>query len=107
MCQYNKENVEEVRRDSSISKRNSLFPTTNHSTQPSQGHFSTQNAKEKRLRAFKQQMREQLDRVIDPVDAIDAEDPQSCAEYATEIFAWLRNTESDKGNNMSVSPSYM
>ncbi len=52
-------------------------------------------------------MREQLDRVIDPVDAIDAEDPQSCAEYATEIFAWLRNTESDKGNNMSVSPSYM
>jgi hypothetical protein len=52
-------------------------------------------------------MREQLDRVIDPVDAIDAEDPQSCAEYATEIFAWLRHTESDKGNNMSVSPSYM
>ena len=52
-------------------------------------------------------MREHLDRVIDPVDAIDAEDPQACAEYATEIFAWLRNTESDKGNNMTVSPTYM
>ena len=33
------------------------------------------NAKAKRIRAFKQQMKEQLDRVIDPVDASEAEDP--------------------------------
>lgn len=33
------------------------------------------NSKAKRLRAFKQQMREQLDRVIDPVDASEVEDP--------------------------------
>lgn len=30
-----------------------------------------------------------------------------CAEYASEIFTWLRTTESEPGNNNSVSPTYM
>lgn len=62
------------------------------------------NAKAKRLRAFKQQMKEQLERQIDPVDVADIEDPQSCAEFASEIFHWLRTTESDIGNNNQVTP---
>lgn len=65
------------------------------------------NAKAKRLRAFKLQMKEQLERDIDPVDAADIEDPQTCAEYASEIFQWLRATESEQGNNNSVSATYM
>lgn len=52
-------------------------------------------------------MKEQLEKYIDPVDFAEAEDPLTCPEYAAEIFHWLRNTESEQGNNNSVSPSYM
>jgi hypothetical protein len=30
-----------------------------------------------------------------------------CAEFATEIFNWLRITESEPGNNNCVTPTYM
>ena len=52
-------------------------------------------------------MKELMSEHIDPVDAADAEDPQACPEYAAEIFQWLRSTESDLGNNNSVSATYM
>jgi cyclin B len=35
-----------------------------------------------------------FDTQIDPVDQIEARDPQSCAEYAVEIFKYLKETES-------------
>ena len=41
------------------------------------------------------------------MDINDLNDPQMCAEFATEIFNWLRSTESDPGNNNSVSHTYM
>jgi len=41
------------------------------------------------------------------VDAGDINDPQSCAEYATEIFTWLRSSDNEAGSNNYVSPTYM
>lgn len=40
---------------------------------------------------------------MDPVDQPDAKDPQSCAEYATEIFEFCLQTEQDN----VPKPSYM
>lgn len=52
-------------------------------------------------------MKEQLEKQIDPVDINEMDDPQSCSEFATEIFNWLRSSESDQGNNNQVSATYM
>ena len=52
-------------------------------------------------------MREQIERQTDPVDSGDLEDPQTCAEYAADIYHWLRASESDQGNNNVVSHTYM
>lgn len=83
------------------SKKNSLLQTmTNSSTKQAE-------AKQKRLREFKLQMKDHYDTQIDPVDSGDLKDPQTCAEYASEIFHWLRSSEADLGNNNLVSPSYM
>lgn len=58
--------------------------------------------------AFKQQLKEHLEQSVDPIDLPDMQDPQTCAEYASDIFTWLRQTESLPGNNNSVcSPTYM
>jgi hypothetical protein len=35
------------------------------------------------------------DTQLDPVDIPDARDPQSCAEYAVEIFDFLRSSENE------------
>jgi hypothetical protein len=66
------------------------------------------NEKAKRLRAFKQLLKDHQDNNIDPIDQPDIEDPQTCAEYASEIFTWLRQSESVPGNNNGVaSHQYM
>jgi cyclin B len=52
-------------------------------------------------------MKQYYETTIDQVDFNDLSDPQMCAEFATEIFNWLRTTESDPGNNNSVPHSYM
>jgi len=69
--------------------------------------IGVENAKQKRLKAFKQQCNEHYEATVDPVDLHDMNDPQTCAEYASEIFQWLRATESIPGNNNTVSPTYM
>jgi cyclin B len=66
-----------------------------------------ETAMQKRLKAFKQQCNEHYEATVDPVDLHDMNDPQTCAEYASEIFQWLRATESIPGNNNTVSPTYM
>lgn len=43
------------------------------------------------------------DTQLDPVDIPDARDPQSCAEYAVEIFDFLRSSETEN----IASPGYM
>lgn len=58
--------------------------------------------------AFKQQLKEHLEQSVDPIDLPDMQDPQTCAEYASDIFTWLRSVESLPGNNNNVSsPTYM
>jgi cyclin B len=37
----------------------------------------------------------------------DIEDPQNCAEIASEIFHWLRSSECEHGNNNMVTSNYM
>jgi cyclin B len=61
----------------------------------------------KRQAETKQQCNEHYEATVDPVDLHDMNDPQTCAEYASEIFQWLRATESIPGNNNTVSPTYM
>jgi hypothetical protein len=52
-------------------------------------------------------MQERLEKQIDAVDVTDIEDPQTCAEYANEIFHWLRTTECESDNNNMVAHTYM
>ena len=48
--------------------------------------IGAENAKQKRLKAFKQQCNEHYEATVDPIDLHDMHDPQTCAEYASEIF---------------------
>ncbi len=41
------------------------------------------------------------------VDKNDHEDPQTCSEYAKNIFDWLLQTENKPNNNNYVNPAYM
>lgn len=42
---------------------------------------------------FQQRVEAYLDSKVDPVDIKERTDPQACAEYANEIFSFLRETE--------------
>ena len=82
------------------SRKSSLLHTMNTA-------ISIENAKQKRLKAFKQQCIEHYEATIDPVDLHELNDPQTCSEYAGEIFQWLRATDSAPGSNNLVTPNYM
>lgn len=47
------------------------------------------------VKKFQQRIEAYLEREVDPIDQEDAKMPQACAEYAVEIFKYLRVTEDE------------
>jgi hypothetical protein len=53
-------------------------------------NFGTIDSKGRRLKKFQKYQEDFYQAELDPVDVPDAKDPQLCAEYAVEIFDFLR-----------------
>lgn len=68
-----------------------------------QRNFATIDSKGRRLKKFQKLQEQFIETQLDPIDAPDAKDPQLCAEYAVEIFEFLRQSE---GENVA-RPGYM
>ena len=60
-----------------------------------QRSFATIDSKGRRLKKFEKLQQTFYETQLDPIDIPDAKDPQLCAEYAVEIFNFLRQSETD------------